>query len=257
MIKSKITAEDLRKLKFVTNVAMSPDESKVMFTASTVSEKKYFSHIYMVNTDGSDLRQYTSGEVSDSSPIFSPDGEWIVFISKRGEKKGIYRMPTSGGEAKLLVESDGSFSGISVSPDSSKILCVFTKADKLSKDKDGKTDDPVCRHITRLFYKLDGQGFIPQDRGHIYIYDIETGKGKRIVNMRNGEQSPVWFPDSKRIAFISNTQRDSDRNGLMDDIFVVSTNGGKPRRLNKSDGPANMLSVSPDSKYVAAGRGHT
>jgi dipeptidyl aminopeptidase/acylaminoacyl peptidase len=230
---------------------MSPDESKIMFTVSTVSEKKHFSHIYIVNTDGSDLRQYTSGEVSDSAPVFSPDGEWIVFFSKRGEKKGIYRMPISGGEAKLLVESDGSFSGISVSPDSRNILCVFAKADKLPKDKNGKKEEPVCRHITRLFYKLDGTGFIPQDRGHIYLYDIDTGKGKPIVNMRNGERSPVWFPDGKRIAFISNTQRDSDRDSLKDDIFIVSTSGGKPRRLNKPDGPSEALSVSPDGKFVA------
>ncbi len=251
MKKSKITAEDLRKLKFVTCVAMSPDESRIMFTASTVSEKKYFSHIYIVNTDGSDLKQYTFGEVSDSAPVFSPDGEWIVFLSKRGEKKGIYRMPTSGGEAKLLVESDGSFSDISVSPDSRKILCVFAKADKLPKDKKGKKEEPVYRHITRLFYKFDGAGFLPKDRGHIYLYDIDTGKGKRIVNMRNGERSPVWFPDSRRIAFISNTQRDSDRDSLKDDIFIVSTSGGKPRRLNKPDGPSWALSVSPDARFIA------
>ncbi|MCK4656596.1 MAG: PD40 domain-containing protein, partial [candidate division Zixibacteria bacterium] len=128
MKKKMMSAEDLLKLKFVNYVVMSPDESKVMFTASVVSDdkKKYFSHIYMINIDGSDLTQFTSGEVADSSPVFSPDGKWIVFTSKRGEKKGIYRMPTGGGEAKLLVDKDGSYSELSVSPDSKKIMCVFT-----------------------------------------------------------------------------------------------------------------------------------
>ncbi len=253
MKKSKITAEDLLKLKFINYVVLSPDESKVMFTSSVASEnkKKYFSHIYMVNSDGSDFRQYTFGDVSDSAPVFSPDGEWIVFLSKRGEKKGIYRMPTSGGEAKLLVESDGSFSDLSVSPDGRKILCIFAKADKVPEDEKGKKEAPVFRHITRLFYKLDGTGFIPQDRGHIHIFDVNTGKGKRIINMRNGERSPVWFPDNRRIAFISNTQRDSDRDSMMDDVFVISANGCKPRRLNTPTGPVAALSVSPDSKFIA------
>jgi len=107
MKKNKISAEDLLKMKFVRSVAISPDESKIIFTVEVVAKDKkdYYSHIYMVNTDGTDLRQYTFGDVKDSNPVFSPDGKLIVFISKRGEKKGIYRMPTSGGEAKLLVNS--------------------------------------------------------------------------------------------------------------------------------------------------------
>ena len=180
MKKSKVMAEDIQKFKFIESVVLSPDESKVMFTVSIVSEdkKKYHSHIYMVNVDGSEQRQYTFGDVSDSSPVFSPDGEWIVFVSKRGEKKGIYKMPTQGGEAKLLVDSDGSYSSLSISPDSKKILCVFTKADDVPKDKNGKKEEPVFRHVTRLFYKLDNSGYLPQDRGHVHVFDIETGKGR-------------------------------------------------------------------------------
>jgi dipeptidyl aminopeptidase/acylaminoacyl peptidase len=253
MKKRKMSAEDLLKLKFVNYVVMSPDESGVMFTASAASDdkKKYFSHIYMINIDGSDLRQYTSGEVADSNPVFSPDGKWIVFTSKRGEKKGIYRMPTGGGEAKLLVDKDGSYSELSVSPDSRKILCIFTKADDVPKGKDGKKEEPVCRHITRLFYKLDNSGYLPKDRGHVFIYDIETGEGTQIGRMKNGERSPVWFPNGRHIAFISNTQRDPDREMLKDDIFVISAKGGKPRKLLKPEGEAVCLSVSPDGKFIA------
>ena len=79
-------------------------------------KKKYHSHIYMISADGDNLRQFTFGEVSDSHPVFSPDGKWIAFTSKRGEKKGhLYLMPRHGGEAKLLVEKDGSFSDLLLS----------------------------------------------------------------------------------------------------------------------------------------------
>ena len=174
MKKRKITAEDLLKMKFIRSVCLSPDESEIMFTAEIVSEdkKKYYSHIYMIAADGTNLRQYTFGKVSDSNPVFSPDGRWIVFTSKRNDKKGIYKMPTSGGEPKLVVSEDGSYSEISISPDSRKVLCVFTKADELPKDKDGKKEAPVFRHITNMFYKLDNLGFRPKDPGHIYVYDL-------------------------------------------------------------------------------------
>lgn len=253
MKKKKISAEDLLKMKFIRSVAISPDESEIIFTVEVVAKNKkdYYSHIFMVNADGTDLRQYTFGDVKDSNPVFSPDGKWIVFTSKRGEKKGIYRLPTSGGEARLLTGDDGSYSDISVSPDSKKILCVFAKNDKVPKDKHGKKEEPVFRHITRLFYKLDNAGFLPQDRGHVYVYDMENGKGTRISSGKNGERGPVWLGDGKRIAYITNVQRHPDVETMKDDIFVVSAKKGKPRKLKKPEGPVEAMSASPDGKEIA------
>jgi len=253
MKKRNMTADDLLKLKFIKSVCLSPDESKIMFTVQVVSEdkKKYYSHIYMMNVDGTDLRQYTSGKVSDSDPVFSPDGKWIIFTSKRDDKKGIYKMPTGGGEAKLVVGEDGSYSEISISPDSKKILCVFTKADDVPRDKDGKKEAPVYRHITRMFYKLDNVGFMTKEPGHVYIFDLETGKGKQITRGKNGERCPVWLGSGKSIAYVSNIRPDHDYNVLFDDIFAVSSTGGKPRKLNKPGGPIESISASPDGKTIA------
>jgi dipeptidyl aminopeptidase/acylaminoacyl peptidase len=258
MKKRKITAEDLLKLKFVRAIRLSPDETRVLFVVETAAEdkKKYFSHFYMVNVDGTGFRQFTAGEVEDSNPTFSPDGRWIVFTSKRNEKKGLYKMPADGGEARLLVEADGSFSDISISPDGKKILCIFKKADEAPKDKDGKKEQPVYRHVTRKFYKLDNAGFLPQDRGHVHVYDLETGKGKRIANAKNGERQPMWLPDGKRIAYITNLHPDPDEESLRDEIFVIPAEGGKARKLAKQAGPAEGLSVSPDGKFIAY-LGHT
>lgn len=253
MKKRKITAEDLLKLKFVRSVCLSPDESKVMFTVEVISDdrKKYYSHIHMMNIDGSDMRQYTFGKVKDTNPIFSPDSQWIVFTSRRNDKKGIYRMPTTGGEAKLLVDKDGKYSSLSISPDSKNILCVFTRADDLPKGKDGKKEPPVYRHITRMFYKLDGEGYHPKDTGHIYMFDLMTGDGRQITRGKNGERLPEWLPDGKRIAYVTNTRPDQDRDPLYDSIFITSIKGGKLRKLNKPDGPVEVISVSPDGRHIA------
>src|SRR5690606_30011722 len=111
------------------------------------------SHLYMINVDGSDLRQYTHGEVSDSVPVFSPDGKWLAFVSKRNDKKGIYVMPRHGGEPRLLNDMEGDFGDLQFTPDSRKILCTFRKYDDVPKTKEGKRETPVYRHITRLFHK--------------------------------------------------------------------------------------------------------
>jgi len=252
MKKDLVKPEDLLELKFVGAVALSPDESEIFFTARKATEdrQKYFSHIYRIGVDGSVFKQFTFGEVNDSTPVITPDGEWLYFTSKRNDKKGIYRMPTAGGEAELFVSEEGSYSNLAISPDGKSLLCVFKKDDRVPK-KDDKKQPPVYRHITRLFYKMDNEGFLPQDRGNIWVFDIATKKGKQITRMKDWVRSPVWFPGSNKIAFISNIQRDPDRDSLKDDIFVVPAAGGKPQKISKPDGPADLLSVSPDGKYIA------
>jgi dipeptidyl aminopeptidase/acylaminoacyl peptidase len=251
--KRKITAEDLFRLKFVESVALAPDETEIALSVKTVAEnrKKYFSHLYLVNTDGGNLRQYTFGEVSDSGPVFSPDGKLIAFSSKRGEKKGIFIMLRHGGEARLLVDKHGSFSDFSFSPDSKRILCVFRQFDEVPKSKEGKKEPPVYRHITRLIHKMDNYGFYPKEEGQLWVFDIATGGGTQLTKGGMGKQAPCYSPDGKHIAYITNIQKNPDVDSDLEDLFVMPAGGGKARRIVTPSGPIASPKFSPDGKHLA------
>ncbi len=253
MKKRKITADDLLKIKFVESVAISPDETEIALTVKVVAEdkKKYHSHIYMIGADGDNLRQFTFGEVSDSHPVFSPDGKWIAFSSNRGERKGLYLLPRRGGEARLLVEKDGSLSGISFSPDSKKILCIFQQADEVPKSKDGKKEAPVYRHITRLFYKMDNAGFYPKEEGQIWTFDLADGKGTQLTRGSRGKEAPIYSPDGKWIAYVTNIQKNQDVDSDLQDLFIIPAHGGKARRIPTPTGPIAKPQFSPDGKCLA------
>ena len=192
--------------------------------------------------------------MKDRQPAWSPDGKFIAFISNRDHEDGIYIIPADGGEARKLVLMDGTFDSLSWSPDGKKLLFVFRKNDVLPVGEDGKPDKkaaPLFRHITRLFYRLDGEGFLPKDGFHIWTFDVSSGKGNQLTFGRFEELSPTFSPDGKWICFASNRQPDPDRESLRIDLWVIPSKGGRMRKIPTPPGPVWMPSWSPDGKKIA------
>ncbi|MCH7761146.1 S9 family peptidase, partial [candidate division TA06 bacterium] len=249
--------EDLFKMRFVRSIAISPNEEEIVYSVEWIDKdkKKYYSNLWLIPSNGGVSRQLTFGKVKDRSPCWSPDGKAIAFLSTRDEKERIYILPRDGGEARKLVEMEGTFASLSYSPDGKLLLCAFRKKDSLP-EKDGKKEAPVFRHITRLFYRLDGAGFMPKDGFHLWTFDVETGKGKQITKGKYDELSPTFSPDGRRIAFISNRSGDPDRNPLRVDLWLVPKGGGRFTRVPTPPGPVDGPAWSPDGKRIAY-MGHT
>jgi len=260
-----VTIEDLTRIKFVRSPALSPDETEICCVVETIPDdrKEYRSHLWRCNADGSALRQLTFGKRSDSSPVYSPDGRWIVFVSKRGDHPGIHLLPSDGGEAKPLVEKDGTFSFVSFSPDSQTIVCLFRANDPIpgaEKKPDKKSDPdakppkreaPIARHITRLAYREDGVGFYPKDQWHVWAFDVAAGAGRQLTKGRFSEAWPIVSPNGRDVLFVSNHRPDPDRDPYRHDLFVVPLKGGAMRRIPTPEGPIEAPSYSRDGKLIA------
>ncbi|MCB9112652.1 MAG: PD40 domain-containing protein [Anaerolineales bacterium] len=127
------------------------------------------------------------GNHSDSSPHWSPDGSSIAFLSNREDKNKpaqIFTIPFKGGEAEKLTSIEGEIALVGWSPDGRKLLCTVRKTDaevlEREKDEQKKKLGVVARHYTRLFYKMDGYGYLPHERTHIWLVDARTGKRQTV-----------------------------------------------------------------------------
>jgi Tol biopolymer transport system component len=59
--------------------AWSPHGDRIVFTGYATGDFE----VYSIHADGSDQRQVTSDHGNTAHPIWSPDGEWIAFVSSR------------------------------------------------------------------------------------------------------------------------------------------------------------------------------
>ena len=58
--------------------------------------------IWVMDNDGSNRTQLTKGQADNTSPIWSPDGSTIAFVSQRDGNKEIYVMNSDGTEQRNL-----------------------------------------------------------------------------------------------------------------------------------------------------------
>ncbi len=82
--------------------AASPDGSRVAFASDRDGEDL---EIYVVDTDGGNLRRLTDSSSRDAQPTWSPDGQWIAFTSTRDAGFEVYIMRADGSDLRRLTDN--------------------------------------------------------------------------------------------------------------------------------------------------------
>lgn len=251
----KVTAQDLLALRWISEPQLSPDGTRVVFVQTEVASKPdaYRSHLWMGSLDGGTPHQFTFGEHSDSLPRWSPDGQWIAFLSDRGSTKAedgakktkqIYLIPADGGEARPLTHGTRNPSDIVWSPDSKTL--AFVGRPEVPERPD-KSDVKV---ITRARYKFDGEGFWDGRYKHLFLIPLAGGDVRQLTEGDADHLDLAWSPDGRWIACIANRTPERDFTNVTD-VWIVPVNGGPARRLTSSIGPCATPAWAPDGRSLA------
>ena len=182
--------------------------------------------IYVVDTNGENLRNLTNHPARDLEPTWSPDGRFLAYVSDRDGDFKIYVMDTRTGELRRLTNRHKKEWAPAWSPDG-KWIAFVSSGDEIIP--------PVKFKITSHIYRIDANG--------ANLVQL-TDQGK---NLR-----PAWSPDSKQIAFVS-YHRGQERIGL----YIMDANGRKLRRVDDQKVQAvngifqSECAWSPDGKRIA------
>lgn len=161
----------------------SPDGKFLVYTGERGGEFD----VYRIPVDGGDETRLTSAPGLDDGPEYSPDGKYIYFNSVRSGTMQIWRMRPDG-SGQEQVTNDGYNNWFPhVSPDGRWILFLSFMKDV------APGDHPFYKHVyLRLMPAGASGGSIARVVGYLY-------GGQGTINV------PSWSPDSRRVAFVSNS----------------------------------------------------
>lgn len=247
--KRKLRPSDVYRIKSIGDVRVSPDAKWVSYILTTVdsAKDKRNSHLWMMSLDGQQSIQLTHGPDGVSSPRWSPDGKYISFSSSRqGKNSQVWLLDRRGGEARKLTNIKADLGEYVWSPDGSRLAMVIQDPPDTSKTK---TQKPYV--IDRFQFKQDVQGYLMNRKSHLYVFDVAKEKLDTLTRGNYNEGSPVWSPDSKQIAFVSNRSADPEKNENSDIWIMDARKDAKAVQLTTWTGSDVNPRWSPDGKSIA------
>jgi acylaminoacyl-peptidase len=263
----RLTPMDVFNLQSAADPQISPDGKHIVYMRqfSDIMADKRRSNLWMINFDGTEDRALTTGNSSDSSPRWSPDGTRIAYISDRDGKPQIYVRWMDSGQSAQITSLENGPSDIAWSPDgklisfSSLVEVEPLKIATLPKAPEGaKWADPP-KAYDRLIYRFNARGYLKPGFEQLFVVAADGGAARQLTSGNfpyggwefGGNAHPVWTPDGKSLIFSANLHPDYEYDPLNDEVCEVSLADGQVKQLTSRKGPDNSPAISPDGKTIA------
>lgn len=200
---------------------------KMLGLSSSSGDPKYGSMVYTVAITGGKPKQVT---LTGPSYLhgWSPDGKFLIFTGQRDKEFDIYKIPADGGKEIRLTNTPGLDDGSEYSPDGKYIYFNSVRSGTMQlwrMKPDGSNPEQLTNdeynnwfpHISPdgkwIAFLSFGKDVPPSDhpfykRVYLRLMPAGGGQPKVIAYVYGGQGSintPSWSPDSKRIAFVSNS----------------------------------------------------
>ena len=267
--KRAFTIEDLYRIKSISDVHVSPDGRSIIYvlTDSDFPRAKRNSHVWMMNSDGTNARQLTTGDKSESSGAFSPDGNWISYVSAKDGAPQIYVIPSAGGKARKVTNISTGVSDPLWSPDGKWIAFssdVYPECggDDACNKKTSETwsQGPLKAHMADSLLYRHWTEWKDGTRTHVFVANTATGQARDLTPgdfdsppfQLGGPLQYDFSPDGTELVFTSNHDK-VPASSTNNDLWLISLSdaGAQARNITASN-PAydGSPKYSPDGKYI-------
>jgi dipeptidyl aminopeptidase/acylaminoacyl peptidase len=268
--KRPFTIEDLYRIKSISDVRISPDGKSVIYAVSTpdLARAKRENQIWMMDIDGRNARQIVVGEKDASSPLISPDGRLLAFISSKDGNANLYVMPATGGNARKITNISTGVSDLLWSADS-KWIAFSTDAypecdgDEACNKKisDAWSQGPLKAHMADSLFYRHWTAWKDGTRTHIFLANAEAGGARDLTPgdfdspsfQLGGPLQYDFSPDGSEFVYVSNHDK-NPASSTNNDLWLISLKDQKATARNIT--AANLAydgspKYSPDGRLIA------
>ena len=284
--KPKLTLDEFFNSVGFTAVKVSPDGNAVVIATEKADwEQQIFRKelwLYRIAGNGGSLVQLTqSGH--DSAPQWSPDGQWIAFLSERKTSSGkdadaaddkdkdkevsqLYLILPNGGEAFAVTSGDDEVHSFAWSADSKSIYFATRQPWSKQQNDDHKKD---WKNVIR--YRGDERGDVifritlEEVLGrHAALGAKELPAAEKESGATPGAVATAHTPlrveqlaishDGKRLAFVTNSVSQRQENVEEIEIYLVNLVGTStevvPNRITNNEAVELSLDWAPDNRHI-------
>jgi TolB protein len=239
------------------NLQIESSDSTYILYVDEPDTTTFNGNIWRMRPDGSDKTQLTF-EMLDREPIWSPDGNKIVFFSYRSGNADIWIMNADGSYPVNLTNHDSADLNPYWSPDGQYIIFSSNRDEPTYEIYRMTSAGEDVQRLTfndyrdvRPRYSPDGQYFVAQSRitGSDYDIYVYTSDGQSFINIGIPgviDYQPSWTPDGKRVVWSSGDH-------WVGELDIVSANMDGSDFLSEFATPENdyIPRFSPDGQFLA------
>jgi tricorn protease len=231
--------------------------------------------IWLCNADGKDNRRLTEFAGQDNSPMWSPDGQYLYYVSEEGgtpanvvrrrlqgneppepitshRQDGVRRARISGNGDWIVYECGADLWLASTRDRTSRKLAIEVHADDKSNTERLAT---FTQGATEFALSPDEKHVAFVVHGEMFLIPLSGGKATRLTDSPAYDHGIAWSPDGKKIIFLS------DRDGH-EDIYLLEPDDPEHPELTRAHRfkvtplcrtpeAEYGLSFSPDGKRIA------
>ena len=201
--------ETFMEVESVGAPAISPNGRRIVFPRTWIDKMKDQSsnNLWIVEADGSRVRELTRGDWGDSSPVWAPDAKRIAVLSDSDGTNKLHVMYLDTGEVAQLTHLQRAPSGLQWSPDGKRIAFTQTLPDEqpilrveLPKRPRGAEWARGATIVDHLTWAREGSGPVEKGYSHVFVMDaVLGGTPRQVTEGKFNHSDPEWSADGQNI----------------------------------------------------------
>lgn len=251
--------EAVLSLQSVRNATISPDGKQVVYevTSTDWEDNRYDTELWLSRDGATPFPLTNNAKGNSNNAKWSPDSQWIAYLTKKEDHTQIYAMRLAGGESFPVTNCMGDVQDFEWSPDGKKLLFLLAEdKEKEKKARSSRFGEYAEEDAEFLLSRLWITAFEPED------WETQTWPGKIQDSVKLKQKTRIlldsvpytisrflWSPDGTRVAI--QHQPDPMINSFFhSDIALLDPASGIVTPLIHNPSFDGLIDWSPDGQSI-------